>query len=631
MKGIHRTSHFAIYSGCLLMTLSSRPVYATDVEVDGGNSPSSEAITPSNVQSTDAEVRSAGPVTPGKPSPVFTQAQSDFNDRHWVEAAIGWNRVVQGETADGTSNHQLGEYYLGICLFRLGLLQPSLDVFGALAEERSHLRFAETLPWLARLAEQLPEPGDIVTKLSKYSESDISQFNSTGDSELKSIVNYWYGRARYSAAQYDGAIGSFQKVDKLSGHYIAAQFFVAASYVRKRQSVPAIHAFQGVIAALDKNTARIKDAQHLRDLAHLSLARIYYSGSIRLNPETNVPTVSEEPLNVAFQYWRGVSQDGAYWLDAQYEQAWAYFMAGDYSGALGNIHTIRSPFFQDSQYPEADILKAVIYYANCNYEAAMISSARFNQRYMPIRADLDEILAKYKHQTPESLFEFLMQLREHRTQLASTSEAVAANVWNDRALLRNYEYVQVIDREQRRLEQLPAELRASKLGERVRAGLVDARRRFVAATVTHAAGYFGNFVARIQEMVRDGEKLLIDTLASGDLQQGDSTPTMYAFTANKAHDKTARFRELNARTDGSATHRPVAPSVGSKRILSDAVAVPAPVVTVVQRPYGLVTTDDDHIRWPFDGEYWRDELGTYRQTILSTCGGNSRGRRRNLL
>ena len=24
--------------------------------------------------------------------------------------------------------------------------------------------------------------------------------------------------------------------------------------------------------------------------------------------------------------------------------------------------------------------------------------------------------------------------------------------------------------------------------------------------------------------------------------------------------------------------------------------------------------------WPFDGEYWRDELGYYRQVVHSSCG-----------
>ena len=34
----------------------------------------------------------------------------------------------------------------------------------------------------------------------------------------------------------------------------------------------------------------------------------------------------------------------------------------------------------------------------------------------------------------------------------------------------------------------------------------------------------------------------------------------------------------------------------------------------------IVKPDDEHVIWPFNGEYWRDELGFYRQTITSKCG-----------
>ncbi|MBD90624.1 MAG: hypothetical protein CL940_09815 [Deltaproteobacteria bacterium] len=28
----------------------------------------------------------------------------------------------------------------------------------------------------------------------------------------------------------------------------------------------------------------------------------------------------------------------------------------------------------------------------------------------------------------------------------------------------------------------------------------------------------------------------------------------------------------------------------------------------------------EHLEWPFEGEYWRDELGSYRYDISSRCG-----------
>ena len=34
----------------------------------------------------------------------------------------------------------------------------------------------------------------------------------------------------------------------------------------------------------------------------------------------------------------------------------------------------------------------------------------------------------------------------------------------------------------------------------------------------------------------------------------------------------------------------------------------------------IYATDDEHVYWPFTGEYWRDELGYYLYTIKSECG-----------
>ena len=33
-----------------------------------------------------------------------------------------------------------------------------------------------------------------------------------------------------------------------------------------------------------------------------------------------------------------------------------------------------------------------------------------------------------------------------------------------------------------------------------------------------------------------------------------------------------------------------------------------------------IVPDDEHYFWPFDGQYWRDELGYYRYKIKSVCG-----------
>jgi len=36
--------------------------------------------------------------------------------------------------------------------------------------------------------------------------------------------------------------------------------------------------------------------------------------------------------------------------------------------------------------------------------------------------------------------------------------------------------------------------------------------------------------------------------------------------------------------------------------------------------FGVVKPDEEHLLWPYQGEYWRDELGFYRQVVASACG-----------
>jgi hypothetical protein len=33
-----------------------------------------------------------------------------------------------------------------------------------------------------------------------------------------------------------------------------------------------------------------------------------------------------------------------------------------------------------------------------------------------------------------------------------------------------------------------------------------------------------------------------------------------------------------------------------------------------------IESDAEHVIWPFEGEFWRDELGYYRQPVASRCG-----------
>ena len=64
------------------------------------------------------------------------------------------------------------------------------------------------------------------------------------------------------------------------------------------------------------------------------------------------------------------------WLESLFESSWANYRIGQYEQALGNLITLSCPFFRDEYFPEALILKAVIYYENCRYRGVARRSSR---------------------------------------------------------------------------------------------------------------------------------------------------------------------------------------------------------------------------------------------------------------
>jgi hypothetical protein len=145
------------------------------------------------------------------------------------------------------------------------------------------------------------------------------------------------------------------------------------------------------------------------------------------------------------------------------------------------------------------------------------------------------------------------------------------NALSDRQLLRNLEYVRVLDEEDARFKKAPASFRNSPIGNDVTDALNLARDLAVRNAGNLAKDRYQRNLDELNEHLRDAQKILIDITAA---------------ERNKL-DQTVVSGQLSK--EESIT-------------------------------YGQVKPDDEHVLWPFNGEYWRDELGFYRQVVVSKCG-----------
>lgn len=514
----------------------------------------------------------AAPIA-GQMTETAAQAKRLFDAERWGEAAMLLERVAAGAAKDDEGNRQIAQYHLAVALYRLQFHQASYAIFSGIVDKPNHLKFNETLLWLAKLAAQLPEPADVVERVGKYTPEQLAVFDNSKQREQYWQLNYLLGRYKYRNRDYDKAIELFGKVGKSGRHYLPAQLFTGISYVQIRKSVPATKAFQSVVQALDDGGAEMEDETRMRDLAYLSLARTYYSASIRFN-EKGVPTIDATKISAAIGYWNQVDMGSEYWLDALFEESWAYFMAGDYPHVLGNIHTIESPYFPNAFYPEADVLAAVVSYKLCHYDAAMTRVARMRNKFNPVKTELEALasrLAGDDDDIERKYFDLLREVRAGKANLSPVVKPVLENMFSDRQLLRNLEYVRVLDTEEARFKKAPETFRTSSLGGDILDSIMFARDLTIRNAGTLARDRYRRYLDELNEHLRNGTKILVDVTA----------------------EQRRKLNEL------------------------------AGIGYVVQRDayaYGTVRPDDEHILWPFDGEHWRDELGFYRQVVKSNCG-----------
>ena len=147
------------------------------------------------------------------------------------------------------------------------------------------------------------------------------------------------------------------------------------TYVRKYEGKPAVDAFKEILDHRRRSGPKqykADDIANYNELAQLQMARVFYS---------------TQQFDTSIKYFEKLDQNSADWAESLFEASWAYFMKTLNSKALGNIHTLNAPYFENQFFPESVLLKAVIYFKYCLYDQAEEAIADFNDKYGPLREE----------------------------------------------------------------------------------------------------------------------------------------------------------------------------------------------------------------------------------------------------
>ncbi|MDD5305766.1 MAG: tetratricopeptide repeat protein [Deltaproteobacteria bacterium] len=529
------------------------------------------------------EVAAPPPTASGPPSEALANALRLYQQEHYAQAAVQFQRIIQGETGDQPANVQKAQFFLGKCFYHLGFYQAALGVFEEIAMmSTGHLYFQTSLQWLAQLSRELPEPAGIIGLVGRYGDSIsvLQEFNKKETKDLYNELLYLMGRYWYQQGEFAKARDFFLEIDRTHELYVNAVFFVGITHVRERHAEPASKAFLSIVNKFKDTLFLSDEEERFLNLAWLSLARIYYS---------------TKHWDSAVQSWNQLPQSSEYYLDALFEESWAFFQIDKLDRALGNIHTINSPYFEEYFYPESVVLKAVIYFGQCLYDDAQKTVADFTKKYTPIQQQLQAALGKFPNN--QAFFDFLRKLREldkagagpevdvkaspggggtaaeQKTIMGFSPEilSVIKGALGDRTLLRNLEYVDILEKEEQKLSKMPPMFVNSGAGIRIQQDINTAKSVAIDNTGNLARSRYERLLGEIQDLLNQATRVEIEIL-----------------------------KALRGELDLE---------------IQQEQAVQGPTVQQAN-----IESDAEHVLWPFQGEYWRDELGYYRQPISSHCG-----------
>ena len=520
------------------------------------------------------------PVRPPPPPPPPLRPQdraklnaglSEYRSGTIDRAAVTFYEII-AEPAAGAL-HTEAQYWLAKCLYKLGMYHSSLAFFSKVLEQGpSTPYFQNSLEWLFFIARKTVNETAVLDIVARYANAEFPPRFRSEFRYLLGRYNFVRGRAlddnqrpQEADLAFADVLANTRFVPRNDAFYPQAKYLEGLALARNNKEQEVVEVMKEVIRATRRAEAQqpgaraMKNLKRLRELASMQLARIHYQA--RQN-------------RAAIFYYSKIERGGPDWLEALLETSWAHYRIGQYEQALGNLVTLSSPFFRDEYYPEALILKAVIYFENCRYPEALAIVKDFERIYTPVQVSLQALVDRKLGATAYfSVFDTVRRkkyLGQPLTETEKTLERILNLALTDRDLKKTVDSISEMEREIDSLSNRPDYFKFSRLSAGLLAELKAQREQLVLRAGSIAQAKLDFELQELRTMRANGLRIKFDTVT-----------------------KEKEFLEQKLTSGGEQA---------------------------AVRKYELkYAVPDDYLYWPFDGEYWRDELGTYQYTLTKGC------------
>lgn len=370
---------------------------------------------------------------------------------------------------------------------------------------------------------------------------------------------YLLGRKHFERGNLSAAIEQFKRVSAKSELFMRSKYYEGVVLNEQRKLRSAVAAFREVVQAevelTNTDAEHVQEVEDLKDLAIMNIARVYY-GLQRFENADN--------------YYTLVDRESNYWPDSLFERGWAQFMRNDLNSTLGLLLTANSPYFSDHEYnPELTVLRALTFWSLCDFNEVERILISFEKEATPQANEIKQFLEQYKSEQGQKLadkaFDAYFEDQNNKTILP---RSMFNRVLRNRDLSSLVRHMDMMDEEIANIDRQKS-VWATTIGDELKQHIAADRARYKTRAGLTMLSELAKQSAALEDLLGQSEIIRFEVV---DAQRKD-----YEFKMSNTE-----IDQVDERTVDFAT---------SKEI----------------------------IYWPFNGEFWKDELGYYRYTEEPQC------------
>jgi tetratricopeptide (TPR) repeat protein len=287
------------------------------------------------------------------------------------------------------------QYGLAASFAKLNLHLAALKYYENIVREGSdHPYFDKGVEGLLDVAQVMRDDLKIPPVIDMMYEDNISALEKMNP-EILQRVHYVIGKNSFNRGNVRDARDFLSTVKPGNPAYAQAQYLLGLIRLgvgRADNPKPKYEkAFEHFRNTRDSIPLKTEDERLriLRDMAVLGIARTHYEQAYLL--EEGDPK-REKGLRSAIRLYRLVPRFSDAWPQALFERGWAHTVSNEYGKALGALHSLEAPYFEEYFYPEANILRAIIYYYNCQWDRVNDVLEETKGAYQPLVERLQVLL-----------------------------------------------------------------------------------------------------------------------------------------------------------------------------------------------------------------------------------------------